>query len=273
MDRGRALGVPDHMLAFITAQAGKQFGSLPEALRNSFQRHGITPDDWNKIRLTPKWKDPETGATFIRAEDVASYGTGRDRVEAANKLQQAIFVESKFAIVETTQRVRAFLTAGRAAGSFWGEVMRNTALFKGFPVSVLSLHMRRLMAQRGITSKAVYAAWLFIGTTVIGALGEQLSQISKGRDPLNMEDPKFWAKSAMRGGGIGLFGDFLFADQNRYGGGIVNTLAGPVLGSQVPAAIKLTLGNLQELIAEGKTRNAGRELSRFIEANLPGRSL
>ena len=142
-----------------------------------------------------------------------------------------------------------------------------------FPITVLQLHMQRLIAQRGITSKAQYAAWLFLGTTVVGALGEQLSQISKGRDPLNMEDPKFWAKSAMRGGGIGLFGDFLFADQNRYGGGIVNSLAGPVLGSQVPAALKLTLGNIQELAAEGEARNAGRELSRFVEANLPGRSL
>ena len=46
-----------------------------------------------------------------------------------------------------------------------------------------------------------------------------------------------------------------------------------MLGSQVPSAIKLTLGNIQELIAEGETRNAGRELSRFIEANAPGRSL
>ena len=261
------------MLGFISAQAGKAFRDLPDALRNSFQRHGLTPDDWNLIRSTPMWRDPETGASFIRAEDVASFAAGRERVEAANKLQAAILVESKFAIVETTQRVRAFLTAGQPAGTFWGEVMRNSALFKGFPVTVLNLHMRRLMAQRGITSKAEYAAWLFLGTTVIGALGEQLSQVSKGRDPLNMEDPKFWAKSAMRGGGIGLFGDFLFADQNRYGGGIVNSLAGPVLGSQVPAAIKLTLGNIQELFVEGETRNAGRELSRFIEANAPGRSL
>ncbi len=36
----------------------------------------------------------------------------RRRGEAPNKLQQAVFVESKFAIVETSQRVRALLTAG-----------------------------------------------------------------------------------------------------------------------------------------------------------------
>ena len=30
---------------------------------------------------------------------------------------------------------------------------------------------------------------------------------------------------------------------------------------------------MQELVAEGEARNPGRELSRFIEANMPGRSI
>ena len=49
------------MLGFISAQAGKQFKNLPEALRNSFQRHGITPADWEMIRSTPMWRDPVIG--------------------------------------------------------------------------------------------------------------------------------------------------------------------------------------------------------------------
>ena len=274
-------GFQAELLGFITDQAARSWRNLPDALRNTFERHGITPADWELIRTTPRWVDPDTGAEFIRAEDVAGAGeplrarTGehRARFEAGNKLQQAIFVESKFAIVETTQRVRALLTAGQPAGTFWGEVMRNSALFKGFPVTVMHLHMRRLMALRGLTRKAQYFAWLFLGTAVMGALGEQLSQIAKGRDPLDMREPRFWAKSAMRGGGLGLFGDFLFADVNRFGGGIIGSLAGPVLGSQLPKAYSLTVGNIQELISEGEARNPGRELSRFIEANLPGRSL
>ena len=266
------------MLGLITDHAGRSWRKLPDALRESFLRHGITPADWDLIRKTPKWRDPETRAEFIRAEDVAAHGpimSGEHgaRFAAANKLQQQIFVESKFAIVETTQRVRATLTAGQPAGTLWGEIMRNSALFKGFPVTVMHLHLQRLMAARGLARKGEYLAWLIIGTTVMGALGEQLSQISKGRDPLDMTDKRFWAKAAMRGGGIGLFGDFLFADQNRFGGGIVGSLAGPVLGSQLPRAVSLTLGNLQELAAEGEARGAGRELARFIEMNAPGRSL
>ena len=34
-----------------------------------------------------------------------------------------------------------------------------------------------------------------------------------------------------------------------------------------------TLGNIQELVAEGEAKNFGRELLRFVEANMPGRSI
>jgi hypothetical protein len=271
------------MLGFITENAGKSWASLPRALRESFERHGLTPADWSLIRSTPKWADPETGATFIRAEDVARHsdparlGEAGVRFEAANKLQQAIFVESQFAIIETTQRVRSILTAGRPAGTFWGEVMRNSALFKGFPVTVLNLHLRRMMQTRGVARKGEYLAWLFIGTSVMGALGEQLSQVSKGRDPLNMDPSKeggtaFWAQSFLRGGGAGLFGDFLFSDVNRFGGGIASSLLGPVLGSELSKGWELTVGNVQELF-KGKDTHAGREIARFAEMMMPGRSL
>lgn len=113
---------------------------------------------------------------------------------------------------------------------------------------------------------------------MLGALGEQLSQISKGRDPLNMDGTTekgraFWLKALTRGGGLGIFGDFLFSDVNRFGGGILNTLAGPVFGTQVPSATRLSIGNLQELVKEGKMRNPGRELTRFVQLMTPGRSL
>lgn len=68
-------------------------------------------------------------------------------------------------------------------------------------------------------------------------------------------------------------GDFLFSDVNRFGGGIGNTLLGPVLGIQLDQATRLTVGNLQELIKEGEARGAGRKLIRFAQLMTPGRSL
>ncbi len=64
------------MLGFITENARRSFRQLPDALRNSFQHHGITPEDWELIRKTPKWRDPETRAEFIGAEDVVPLEAG-----------------------------------------------------------------------------------------------------------------------------------------------------------------------------------------------------
>ncbi len=83
----------------------------------------------------------------------------------------------------------------------------------------------------------------------------------------------FWLQELARGAGLGIFGDFLFSDVNRYGGSVWNTFAGPVLGTQLDQAARLTVGNLQELIKEGEAKGAGRELTRFAELMTPGRSL
>jgi DNA-binding GntR family transcriptional regulator len=41
----------------------------------------------------------------------------------------------------------------------------------------------------------------------------------------------FRARSLVQGGGLGLYGDFLFGENNRFGGGFVSSLAGPTAGS------------------------------------------
>jgi hypothetical protein len=264
-------GFQIEMLTHITNQSKKSFDQLDNATRGSFERHGITPEDWDLIRTTDKWVDPESRAEFIRAEDVARGEFNTPAFEAGNKLQQAIFTETEFAIISSSPRVRAALTGGAPAGTFWGEVMRNTALFKGFPLSIMYQHWGRTMAQRGAMGKIQYAGMLFLAMTSLGAVSEQLTQIARGKDPLDMTNLSFYPKAAMRGGAWGLVGDIVFQDQNRFGGGLWEGLLGPVAG-QVEDLSKLTVGNVQELLA-GDDTNIGREISRFVESNTPGRTL
>lgn len=68
-------------------------------------------------------------------------------------------------------------------------------------------------------------------------------------------------------------GDFVFSDVNRFGGGITESLAGPIVGTVAPSAIRLTLGNMREFVVEGKPKNFGREALRFAQLMTPGRSL
>ena len=137
------------MLGHITGQVGKAFDDLDSAVKSTFTRYGIDADDWNTMRETALWKDPESGAEFLRAEDVAAGEFGTKRADAANKLQQAIFNETGFAIITTNPRVKGVLTAAQPAGTFWGEVMRNTALFKGFPITICTSTTTALWRRRG----------------------------------------------------------------------------------------------------------------------------
>ena len=68
------------------------------------ERYGIDQDDWTRYRDTPLWTDPETGADFIRPEDVfrevPSLGEEADlRRATANKFADMINAESRLAVI------------------------------------------------------------------------------------------------------------------------------------------------------------------------------
>src|SRR3546814_2803278 len=99
-----------------------------------------------------------------------------------------------------TARSRALVTGATRPGTVAGEFIRNVALFKSFMVSRTYLHMRRMMAQRGLAGKAKYLAWITIGMTAAGALAAQASAVYRGKAPRPMDDPKFWLSGVARGG-------------------------------------------------------------------------
>jgi hypothetical protein len=53
---------------------------------------------------------------------------------------------------------------------------------------------------------------------------------TNGNPPRDPRDPKAMFAALMQGGGISLVGDFVFGETNRMGGGLMDTIAGPVLG-------------------------------------------
>lgn len=262
-------GFQTEMLSFLTENSGRAFSDLPDELQTGLRSSGIGPDDWDIFRRTTPWTDDETGATFIRPMDAWV-----ENQDVGNRIHQFILRESRFAVPTVTSTVRAGLTKGLPQNSFWGQAIRTVVHLKTFPVTIMHTHLNRgVMELRG-ANRAKYMAHLIIGTTVMGGVAEQLHQISQGKDPINMnpEDPigrRFWLQAQMRGGGLGIFGDFLFADVNRFGGGLASTLLGPVLGTEFPQLVKLTAGNLQQAVV-GEETNAANELSEFVQMNTPG---
>jgi hypothetical protein len=259
------------VLASLARVADQPLDGLDAGLRRMLERYGIGAERWDLIRATPLYE--HRGARLLRPDELADRtdlapGVAED---LALNLLEMITVETRFAVPESTLAARAVTTANTQAGTWMGEIVRSVMQFKGFPVTIIMTHLRRMVLGQGAVSRAHYAAAVIVSTTVLGALAIQMRQIALGRDPRPMDDPLFWNAALLQSGGLGLFGDFLFAEQNRYGGGMASTLAGPIAGTTFELG-KATVGNLQQWASEEET-NAGREIVKLVQANWPGASL
>jgi hypothetical protein len=144
-------------------------------------------------------------------------------------------------------------------------------MYKNFSVTVLNTHIARGLALDGVSAKGRYLGGFVVTATLMGALAMQLKEISKGRDPVEMDTPEFWGAAMLQGGGLGIFGDFLFSNRNRFGGGLAETVGGPVVGA-ANDILNLTAGNIFQLV-QGEDMNLGREMIDFASRYTPGSSM
>ncbi|TRL39825.1 hypothetical protein [Rhizobium straminoryzae] len=256
-------------LAFMRTAAEnavKSFDQLPDAFRATFARYGIRPADWDRMRRMPL-HDMGSGVKILRPQEIAE----RIDDKLAERFLEMIQSETEYAVPNGSQRSKVALVDQNRPGTFLGEVVRSFAQFKSFGAVFLILHGRRMhqLLQAGQTAKgAAYAGSLLISTTLFGALSLQLKGLAQGRDPQDMRNKAFWGAAILQGGGLGIYGDFLFSNINRQGDGFATTLGGPVI-QRANDLWNLTAGNVVQL-ASGEKTHFGRELVKFMKGSTPG---
>ncbi|BBC99091.1 hypothetical protein [Sphingobium sp. YG1] len=205
-------------MGHLSDQVGKSFDALDPALQRSMARNGIDAGGWDKIRATPL--EPDRGVDWLKPSNVEDAALG-------DRMLEMILQETDFAVPVADLRTRAMINSVAPRGTVIGEITRSALLFKSFGISMLIKQGQRIMEQSA-GNAGRYAAGLVIGTTVMGAMAAQLKLVASGKDPRPMDDPAFWGAAVLQGGGFGIFGDFLSSTQNRFGGGLAGTLAGPL---------------------------------------------
>ena len=258
----------------LADQSKLKFKDLPAPRQQTLRNYNIDSDAWDAIRQTEIF-EPDKGG-FIRPDDVAARADLAPELadDLATRMLNMIQSETEFAIPSASLRGRATFGGRTRPGTISGELIRSTLMYKNFAITLAFTHIRRLADQQGAWNKTKYAGNLVIGTTLMGALSLQLKEIAKGRDPRPMfgeNTAKFWPAALLQGGGLGIFGDFLFQDVNRFGSGFEQTVAGPVVSFATDAA-QLTIGNVREIL-QGDDTNFGRELPDFLKRYTPGASL
>lgn len=136
--------------------------------------------------------------------------------------------------------------------------------------------MQRASGMGTVGGKAAYLASLVVGTTILGAVAQTISDLVQGKNPRGYFGGDYvgrnWLSAFLKGGSLGLYGDFLFSGTTQASkNGPVASLLGPVAGL-VEETFNLTQGNIVQAM-QGKETHFGAELTRFARNNLPGANL
>lgn len=220
---------------FVADNARTPWTGLPDPFRRSMEVYGIDSLDWDRMRSNPLFGDVE----IIRFADILD----RDDIEYAQalstftKFSAMMSSEMNAAIPSSSLLTQASLLGGSRPGTFAGELTRTVAFLKSFPLTMLYRHI--MVQAQSSSARQHYVGYLVplvTFLTLTGALSTQMQSLLRGYGPAEMnpfdneeQAARFWGTAVLRGGGLGILGDFLFSDLHNYGGGLSDLLTGPVV--------------------------------------------
>src|SRR5690606_6705303 len=124
-------------------------------------------------------------------------------------------------------------------GTVLGEALRFFWQFKSFPLTVIHRAIGREIYGYGAESLSealfkgkgdmIGLASLIVQSAFFGYGAMVIKDLAKGREPREFSRKTALAALA-QGGGLGIYGDFLFGEYSRYGNSALATLAGPTFG-------------------------------------------
>lgn len=243
------------------------------------KRHGVNETDfaiWKKAERTSfsgvdNILTPES-IMSIPDSKIAHLGNpNRIKFEAARKLLGMLSEESDVAVVSPGTRDRVRLGSNIPRGTFLGEITRSVTQFKAFPFAVVARMWARGSSLPTGLQKSYFGGSLILGTTLMGAASLQLNNIASGKKTQEMNDIRFWVEAMLKGGALGVYGDFMFSDTNNFGQELGNVAIGP-LGGSLGQMANLILGNTHSLLA-GEETNFGEDAIKFIKGLTPGANL
>jgi hypothetical protein len=214
-------------MGLLNRSLGSLYADLPFV--DVMKRYGITKEDWNAFRENTATWSPRPDIQFARPIDILNTKLS-NKDELYRKFQGMILEESKQMVPEATMEGSAFLRGTTRPDTVVGAILHSFAMYKNFPVSMQMIYGRLALSQEDKMTRVKFIAGLAAGMTMVGAVGTQMREISKGRDPMPMDNAKFWGKAMLAGGSMGIMGDFLFGHINQFGRSPAEQIGGPLVG-------------------------------------------
>jgi len=256
------------MAGYLAGNAGREFSEIDMPLRRALEARGFIPGEWDALRST--LFTARNGSTFLAPWHWLENQTALPRAEAeglALRLQSLFQERQELAIPTASLEGRAAFKGAARPGAIGGEFLNSALMYKSFAISMTLGQMRQLKTIQGAGAAAGYLATFAVAGVLSGALAIQLKELARGNDLRPMSDANFWGAALLQFGGLGIFGDFLSSSTSRIGGGLSETLAGPVVGL-AGDVLTPVMSNASRAV-DGKPILLGRDTANFVRYQTP----
>lgn len=240
------------LAAHMGSKIGTAFNKLEPNFKSSLEVHGIGAKEWQAVSaaqfraanghtyVTPdRIRDLPDEAISGFVEGKASprkIAAARDALEL--KVGAYFADEVGFGVIEADDATRRLTLQGTRPGTVTGEAMRFVMQFKGYPVAFTQRVLGRAVlggagetAGERLANNAGHIGHLMAGLFVAGFASMTAKDYLNGLDAKDPTSPKTILAALKQSGGLGIYGDFLFGEANRFGGGMLETIAGPSVGA------------------------------------------
>lgn len=248
--------------------ASKSMSDIDVDMATTLQSYGITPEMWDVLRahivedvmgqpamipakvigIPSEAMQPIVKQMGYSGKEFSARMTARARSELQSLIGGYLASETYNGVIRVGMRERQLITQGQRPGTFLGEGVRQVAQFKGYPLAVVTrilgrlTHEDKLMRILGKTLAGIgsfgytlpkgegslFASYI-VAMTGLGYVSLLAADTLRGLTPRDPRDPKTALAAMLRGGGLGLYGDYLFGQYEHFGAGLLDQMAGPTL--------------------------------------------
>lgn len=239
---------------------------LPPLLKKTMEGFGISDADWHAMRAGVDemgFLDP--GGVFEKTGNRA----------LAEKYAELITQWSERSVPAGDPRIKSVLTGGVPRGTILGEIGEFGSQFMSFGMSFTARQLEAIyvysMLARSTGGRIARGAGYFASMSIPLMIGAgayiQILNVLNGKDPEDMTKAAFWGKAFVKGGGGGLFADFVDRAENRFGQSFAETLPGPG-AAFIGDTADMTLRNIQAIMGNEDAK-AGRAFAKYVGRYTP----
>ena len=239
---------------------------LPPEVQRGLRQYDITPAEWEQLRRAPDHQSID-GRIFLTPDAATRIpGLSASQADALALKVHALFADvADRSIVTPGIGDRYLVTNGTNPGTIVGEAMRFVAQFKLWGLAAVRQGIgREIAGGQGAAGAVSGIMQMAAGAAVFGYMTMVLKDLAKGLTPRPPNDPKTWMAAMIQGGGFGILGDYLFGEYSRFGGGIGESVLGPVLGQGLTEIM-----NVWNAAKEGRVHDIPPEMARIAMNNTP----